>query len=243
MNRIFQYLLVIAIVFSSIGIKAQHAGFKIGVNFANMTIKPDEDVDNFFINKRVLISPKLGFIFETSIYEGLFFQTGVNTSVKGFKFDGTRLLQTGTDEDNKPIVEEFESIEYFVFWYISLPLQFGYKFDLGDVKLLAMTGPEFNYGVYSTNLYKANNEYDNDHYTTGSDPADDYKPFDIHWSLEGGVQYSRFQFTVYYTYGLSNVVNVSDGMDDVSWKNRVFGANIAILFGQMDKSKNRYFRR
>ncbi len=233
MKKALFLAIVAAITISSFTVQAQSAGVKVGVNFAYMSLDPD-DAD--LTNKRALISPRFGFIYEMPVYQGLFFQTGINASAKGFKWDDTRMLETG-EANGHPTYTEFESVEYNLIGYLDLPIQIGYKFDLEAVKLFAMTGPVFNYGVYTTNLYKANGEYDNDKLTIGSADTDNYKPFDFNWNIEGGVQWSLLQFTVFYSYGFSNVLNVPEdvGSGDASMKNRVFGINVAVLFGNIDK--------
>ncbi len=239
MKKLLFLFVVAAISMGSMSVYAQSGGIKVGMNFANMAIEPsslDEET------RKLLFSPRFGFIFEMPVYEGVFFQTGINTSAKGFKWEGTRMLETGYSNGH-PTYTEYESVEYNLIWYVDLPIQFGYKFDLGAVKPFVMTGPVFNYGVYTTNLYKANGEYDNDHLTIGTADTDDYLPFDFNWNIEGGVQWSRLQFTLFYSHGFSNVLNIPDGATgdyaDASMKNRVFGFNIAVLFGNQGNDSRR----
>lgn len=248
MKKITFLFFVTVITIGSFTVNAQKAGFKMGVNFANMAIKPAE-AENEIDGKKALISPRLGFIFEAPIYEGVFFQTGINTSVKGYRFNSVRMMKV--DEiDGEAIKEPFDSKEFLMLWYIDLPLQFGYKAEMGDGFLYGMTGPSFNFGVYTTNLYKANGEWDNDHMSIGTTNEDDFKSFDLNWNLEFGYQYNRIQFGLFYSLGLSNIMNIPEEFkeffDDVSMKNNVFGANIAILFGDVDgrgRGRGRGFRR
>lgn len=217
-----------ALVLGSFSLMAQSGGIKVGVHFANMSVKPSSAAD-LIKNQRSLISPRFGFIYEMPVYQGVFFQTGINVSAKGYKFDSNRTI------DGK----KFDSQEYNLISYVDLPLQFGYKFDVGVVKLFGMTGPVFNYAVYTTNLYKADGEYDNDHQSVGTSTGDNFKPFDFNWNIEGGLQYSHFQFSLFYSYGFSNVQNKPDqpAFNDLSMKNSLFGLNIAILFGNIEGRK------
>lgn len=217
-----------ALVLGSFSLMAQSGGIKAGVHFANMSVKPAAAAD-LIKNQRSLISPRFGFIYEMPVYQEVFFQTGINVSAKGYKFDSKRTING----------KDFDSQEYNLIGYVDLPLQFGYKFDVGVVKVFGMTGPVFNYAVYTTNLYKADGEYDNDHQSIGASNADAFKPFDFNWNIEGGLQYSHFQFSLFYSYGFSNVVNKPENkpFTDFSMKNSLFGLNIAILFGNIDAGK------
>lgn len=202
--------------------QAQHGGFKFGLAMANAKVKTLEgespDVDN-----KILYAPKVGFIFDTPLYEGLFLQTGVLTTVSGFKFEDER--------------EELVSKESFVLLYLEMPLDIGYRHQLNDnLHVMGMVGPVFRYLTYSTLAFKVDGEWDNEptHTGEGDDKAEYFDNFDLNLNIEAGVQYNRYQFTLYYNPGFTNIFNKESSLDISEWKNSSFGINIGILFGQVD---------
>lgn len=196
-------------------------GFKMGVDFSNFKWDVgNQSVNDEFDTKR-LITPRIGFILEVGIVENLFIQTGVFGAAKGFRFKDTRTI-SNVDYDSK---------EYQFLATIDVPVNVGYKFDLGDVKLFGMLGPSLSYGIYTTLLYKANGEYDNDHQSVGNSVDDEFKPLNFGINFEGGVEVDRFQFTAFYTQGLSDLSNVPDMM---TIKTNVFGLTAAMKFGKVD---------
>ena len=127
--------------------------------------------------------------------------------------------------------QKYDSKEYEILAAIDVPINIGYKYDLGGAKIFAMAGPVISYNIYSTNLYKADNEYDNDHQSIGTGVDDDFKPLNFGINIEGGVEVDRFQFTAFYTQGLSELSNTPDM---VKMKTNVFGLTAAVKFGKFD---------
>lgn len=124
-------------------------------------------------------------------------------------------------------------------FYFDLPIYFGYKYDLGGAKLFAMAGPMISYSTYATILFKANDEWDNWHQKVGNSETDDFKPLDIGVIIEGGVEVDRFQFTAFFSQGLSNLSNYEDS----EIKKNVFGLTAAIKFGKVDGGGGYGYRR
>ncbi len=216
---------IIAILTCSVSItNAQvkvNGGFKLGSDFSNIKMTYDGDSYNDEIDSKRLISPRLGFFVDVEFFEGIFVQTGVFGASKGFRYDSKRMIGG----------KEYSSKEYQLLMGIDIPLNFGYKFDLGAVKIFGMVGPQLTYNMYSTLLYKADDEYDNDKQTIGTKEfIDTFKPMNFAVNIEGGVELDRFQFSLFYTQGLSNLSNISD----TEFKTNVFGVTAAVLFGRVD---------
>ncbi len=215
-------LIAIVIIVSSswtISNAQVRAGYKMGIDFSNMKMEAyGENMNDIWETKR-LISPRLGFILEVGINDDFFVQTGILGSVKGFRYDAIREI------DGK----FFDSKEYQIMIALDIPVNFGYKYDLGDVKLIGMAGPTISYGIYATKLYKADDEYDNDHQSIGTKETDDFKPLNFGINVEGGIELDRFQITLFYNQGLSDLSNESDG----SIKTNVFGLTAAVKFGSI----------
>ena len=145
------------------------------------------------------------------------------TTVSGFKFEDER--------------EELVSKETFVLLYLEMPLDIGYRHQLNDnLQVMGMVGPVFRYLTYSTLAFKIDGEWDNEptHEGEGSDKVEYFDNFDLNLNIEAGVQYKRYQFTLYYNPGFTNIFNKESSLDISEWKNNSFGVNIGILFGQVD---------
>ena len=169
------------------------AGFKLGVDFSYLKLKAGDGYTLDDLDFKRLISPRMGFILEVGINDYLFMQTGVFGAAKGVRYNSERYIKE----------KWYDSKEYEILASIDVPINFGYKYDLGGAKIFAMAGPVISYNIYTTNLYKADNEYDNDHQSIGTGVDDEYKPLNFGINIEGGVEVDRFQFSAYYTQGLS----------------------------------------
>ena len=224
--KIFIIAFLSIIVFEA---SAQHGGFKFGLSMANANLKGG-DVTSPTIDNKLLIAPKVGFIFDTPLYEGLFLQTGIFTAVSGFRYDDTRDV-----EDNNGLIA-VDSKEMLFLLYLEFPLDFGYRHQLNDnLQVMVMAGPVFRYLTYSTIAYKTGNDWDNEPTHVGEDhnKIEFFDNFEIGLNIEAGVQFKRYQFTLYYNPGFTNIYN-KDFTTEAEWKNYSFGLNIAILFGSMD---------
>lgn len=216
--------LIAIVIIASISWNVSNAqvqgGFKMGVDFSNQVWTFDGENINDELNTKRLISPRVGFIIEVPINDFLFVQSGLFGSFNGFRYDGERKID-GKVEDSK---------EYELLLLVDLPINFGYKYDLGDVKLFGMAGPVISYSAYATLAYKAGNEWDNENQTIGTSNLDTFKPWSFGVNIEGGVEVSMFQFSIFYKQGLSNLT----GADDMKIKANVFGLAAAIKFGKVN---------
>jgi len=204
-------------------------GFKMGADFSNLKIDIGGINANDALKTKRMITPRLGFIIEVPVNDEFFFQTGVFGAMKGIKFDSERVV------DN----ESVSSKEYEVILCIDFPINFGYKYDLGGAKLFAMAGPVISYNTYSTLLYQTDGkDWNNEHETIGTLETDTHKPLNFGVNLEGGIEVSRFQFTAFYTQGLSNLSN----HEGATTKTNVFGLTAAIKFGRVDSRRGGYRR-
>lgn len=227
-------LLIAIVLIASISLNTLNAqvkgGFKMGVDFSNSKWSNDEFTLNDSINSKRLISPRMGFILEIPINDNLFVQTGVFGSLRGYR-------AKGEDEIDGKV---YESKLYQIMFYIDIPIYFGYKYDLGGAKLFAMAGPMISYGTYATMLFRVEDEeWDNWHQSVGNEETDDFKPLDIGVIIEGGVEVDRFQFTAFFSQGLSNLSNFEGSVI----KNNVFGLTAAVKFGKVDGGGGYGYRR
>lgn len=205
-------------------------GFKMGCDFSNISWYNNTwEIDkNDLLETKRLITPRLGFILQVGIVDNLFIQTGVFGTSKGFRYDGVRNISE----------KDYDSKEYQIMLTLDIPVNVGYKLDLDAVKIFGMLGPNLSYGMYATELYKADGEYDNVHQTVGNEITDTFKPINFGLNIEAGVEVDRFQFSGFYTLGFSQLSPTN--MDDI--KANVFGITAAILFGKVDGGKKGYYR-
>ena len=212
-------LLIAMVLIASISLNTLNAqvkgGIKLGVDFSNLVIKVgDQSMNDEYDTKR-LISPRLGFILEVPVNDFLFVHTGLFVAAKGFRYD---------DVNKTKYIELLGTID--------VPLNFGYKYDLGNLKLFGMAGPVISYNMYTTSLFKIDGESwdNNNHNTIGTSEDDTYKPLNFGINFEAGVEVSRFQFSAFYTQGMSDLSN----SDHSSIKTNVFGLTVAIKFGSVN---------
>jgi len=212
---IWAVLLIAAFSFQNLNAQVK-GGFKLGADFSTLTFKFDgEKLEDDNMSR--LISPRLGFIVEVPVNDFLFVQTGLFATAKGFR----------TKETGEITIKQIELLGA-----MDIPVNFGYKYDLGNVKLFGMAGPVLSYNFYTTWLYKVDGEdWDNDNDDSiGNSDLDTFKPLNFGLNLEAGVEVSSFQFSFFFTQGLSNLSN----MEKTVIKSNVFGLAVAIKFGRVN---------
>jgi outer membrane protein with beta-barrel domain len=213
-------------------------GFQMGASFSKMNFTGTSEG---YDQQKSLIAPRLGFLVDIPVYDNFFISSGVFTTAKGFRFDSERFVGDVVEYDG----EWFDTKESFLMVYLDIPVNFGYKYDLGGVKVYGKTGPYMGINMYSTLLYKYDgSNWDNEKITIGeaneeTDAGISVSKMDFGWNIEAGVEYDRLQVSFYYSLGFSNVQYIpseyKDEFDDGSkMQNRIFGINVAVLFGQVD---------
>ncbi len=220
-NLLFAVIMIAAFSINTLNAQVK-GGFKMGVDFSNLRGEfPDGSTFNEAYDSKRLISPRLGFIIEVPVNDDLFFQAGLFGTLKGMKYDDEVLIHD----------KYYDTKDYQFLIAVDFPINFGYKYDMGDVLFFGMAGPVISYNTYATVLYKpVGKDWDNDHQTVGNDPNDNFKPLNIGVNIEGGIEVHRFQFSIFYTQGLTNINNLDFGTITTN----VFGLAIAIKFGEVD---------
>ena len=233
MKKIASLILVALMTTFILDVSAQNAGIKFGSVWSRANLKADEGVE--LPDQKFLISPQVGVIFETTLYEGLILQTGLMASLNGYRYEGIRPV---ADENGDSVY--VTSTERPILIYISLPVNIGYKHMTSDkFGIFGMVGPVFRYLAYSTWSYKASGEWDNEATNIEMEDGEEksiFNTFDFAINIEAGVQYDRFKFSLYYAPSFTNIysddlLNLSP---DSQWKNYSFGVNVAVLFGPIE---------
>lgn len=219
MKKTLLLVVVVMTSFVTLNLYAQvKIGLKVGVDFSNLKMDYNGDSFNDEMDTKRLISPRFGPIVELPVNDFLFVQAGLFGTAKGLRYQD-EWLETTT-----------KYIE--ILGTVDIPINFGYKYDLGNVKLFGMAGPVISYNIYTTLLYKEDGEdWDNDNDNTiGTSDEDIYKPLNFGVNIEAGVELNRFQFSAFYNAGLANITNY----DQLDIKTSVFGLTAAVKFGSVN---------
>ncbi|RLD35379.1 MAG: hypothetical protein DRI83_06870, partial [Bacteroidetes bacterium] len=196
LTRIFIIALFSIIIMDASG---QNVGFKVASSWTNAKLTPSDDG----LDRKAQVAPKLGFIFEMPVYKGLFLQTGLYASLSGYRYKDT--VSFTNDEGS---TYDIESKNKYILLYLDLPVNFGYKHEIGDnLNVFGMLGPVFRYLTYSTHAFQINGEWDNEStsFGEGDNKKELFKDFDIGLNIEAGVQFDRFEFSIYYMPCFSNI--------------------------------------
>jgi hypothetical protein len=219
MKKTLFFAIVMIAVFSFQNVQAQvKGGFKLGADFSKLKMEDSDGNTEYADEFKRVISPRIGFILEVPVNDYLFVQTGLFAAIKGWRV---------SEEESGEKVKLMQ-----ILGTVDFPVNFGYKYDMGGAKLFAMAGPVLSYNVYTTMLFKYGDEdWDNNNdIKIGTDDTDTFKPMNFGVNVEAGVEVSSFQFSVYYSQGLSNFSNVEGS----KFQTNVFGVAAAVKFGRVD---------
>lgn len=195
------FLVVAVVLVAAISANSQvKFGPKVGLNFSTMSMKMGGES----AETKMLVGYSLGVTFKADLGTNLFLQPSILYSSKGSKYDA--------NDDFKITAN-----------YVELPVNFGYKLNLGGSNVLLLAGPYFAYGVGGT-AKLGNEEADIE---WGSDEeSDDFKPFDMGLNIGAGFEVNNFQIAAQYGFGLTNI-SVGSG---TTTKNGVLSLSVAYLF-------------
>lgn len=197
---LFAFMAIAAVSFSQI-----RYGVKAGLNLANQKVS----ARGINITGDNIVGVNIGGIVEIPIASSFFFQPGISYSLKGVKSSYTFGTTTSTSKTTLN--------------YLEVPLNLMYKIKASNIGVLVLAGPNIGFGL------SGKNKVDSDAATDvkfGSSETDDLKALDFGLNLGAGVEFGRFQATVQYGLGLSNLANTTD----VKATNNVISFNLAYLF-------------
>ena len=107
--------------------------------------------------------------------------------------------------------------------YIELPIHIGYRYKFGDkVSIFGETGPYFAYGICGKDKFEGPG-LDED---TKFFDDDDVNKFDFGWGVKAGVEYAKFQISLGYEHGITEVFDYT-GLDS---HNSNFMVSVAYMF-------------
>ena len=103
--------------------------------------------------------------------------------------------------------------------YLELPIHIGYRFKMGDkVSIFGEIGPYFAYGICGK---VKEGDYDVKFFDD-----DDVNKFDFGWGVKAGVEYAKFQISLGYEHGITEVFDYT-GLDS---HNSNFMVSVAYMF-------------
>ena len=107
--------------------------------------------------------------------------------------------------------------------YIELPIHIGYRFKMSEkVSIFGETGPYFAYGICGKlKVEDSVWEYDKKFFD-----IDEVNKFDFGWGVKAGVEYAKFQISLGYEGGITEVFD-SRGLDP---HNSNFMVSVAYMF-------------
>jgi len=180
-------------------------GIRAGVNFQNLNGK---DIDGDNLNNDLKTGLNVGVNAEIPVGIDFYLQPGLLFSTKGAKYDfqGTKATRTIS--------------------YLELPVNFLYKPELGEGRLLLGFGPYAAFAV-GGKIKSGNTDIDMDF----GDKVGETKPFDAGANLLAGYEFTNnFSFQLNAGLGLINMYNRSAGDEESSLKNTGFGLSLGYRF-------------
>lgn len=198
MKKVF--FVAVAILAAVAGNAQVKFGPKVGLNFSTMSMDGADE--------KMRTGYQVGMVFQGDIAPNVFIQPSILFSSKGSTYDNS-------------------ICEKVVANYIDIPVNFGYRINLGGANLNLLAGPYLAYGVggkITSDFILATNERD---IKWGTDKnEDDFRPFDMGLNLGGGFEFNNFQVSLQYGFGLLNI----NADSDFTTKNGVLSLTAAYLF-------------
>ncbi len=217
---VFFSLLVVAVT-------SQSQILKGGMNFANVSITNDGDIDE----AKMLTSFQVGISGDIKILPFLYFQPGILFTGKGSK------TQSGDETD--ATYSRATSNPY----YVEIPANFVFKTPTGPVKFFAGAGPYLAIGVAGKN--KTNGKFlgaafsserdiewsDDDPSTLNYEEGSGYgilKRFDYGLNGTAGIETANLVLSLNYGLGLAKLQSGSNSQADDKNKHRVLSLTLGI---------------
>ena len=200
---------------------------RAGVNFANISITNDGDIDE----AKMLTSFQVGLVGDIKVLPALYFQPGILFTGKGSK--------TEEGDANSATYYRATSNPY----YIEVPVNLVFKTPTGPVKFFVGGGPYLAVGVAGKNkvdgkFLNTSFHSEEDIEWSNDDPGTlDYeegagygimKRFDYGLNATAGIQAAKIILGINYGYGLAKLQSGSNSSSDDRNKHRVVSLTIGI---------------
>ena len=195
-----KFLMTLAVACFALTASAQEKGdFRFGVT-AGMNVSNITDME---MDSR--IGFHVGAKAEYNITDNLYGSAALLFSQKGCQFE----------EDGEKLTANPG--------YIELPIHIGYRFKMGDkVSIFGETGPYFAYGICGKSKVEGPGLEEDVKFFDD----DDVNKFDFGWGVKAGVEYAKFQISLGYEHGITEVFDYA-GLDS---HNSNFMVSVAYMF-------------
>lgn len=221
--RKFGFLFILCLISSLLASAQTRIGLRGGLQLADMRSQPD-DRTKLTDETKMLFGYQAGVVFDYSFNKVMFFQPGLLVSSKGSKIIlRDNFLNTTTTSKKNPI-------------YAEIPLMFGVRFGLQNLKIFGMAGPYLAYGFAGKNYFKfespipAFNVETEGSIKWGNESSDDLRPFDLGLGFSAGVELRNMQIGLYYNPSFTNISN----NNSIKLYNTTIGIQATLLLGNED---------
>ncbi|AHF14111.1 porin family protein [Niabella soli] len=227
-------MIATAVAISGTAMAQVEIGLRAGANFSNVTWK---DANGKKVDTKLNPGWHAGVTFDIPIADEFYVQPGALFSTKGFKTtDAASALGATYNGTYKETAS-----------YIEVPVNFLYKPELGEGKLLLGAGPYVAYGLggkwkydavatsggsTATNSSDGQLEFKNDTKDASDNKSIYGKPFDAGANLLVGYEFAnKLSFQLNGQLGLVNIApNVNGQKPDGKFKNSAFGISVGYKF-------------
>jgi hypothetical protein len=211
----------------TVSVSAQKAILKAGINFANVSINDNGDIDD----AKALTSFQAGIAGDLKLAPFLYIQPGIIFTGKGTK------TQSGTEGSANWYRATSNP------YYVEVPVNFVLKTPTGPVKFFGGAGPYIAMGVSGKNKVRgsilgANFSSEEDIKWSDDDPSTlneeegsgfgIMRRFDYGANILAGIQFTKAVITANYGLGLAKLQSGSNSGADNNNKHRVFSLTLGI---------------
>jgi hypothetical protein len=210
---------MLAIVLMAGYAQAQLAfGVRAGLNLTNL----DGD---FTDNNKMKPGFQLGAVADYALSKAVSIQPGILFATQGCKFQITE-----TVEGEQMKIKSTTNLNY-----LQIPVNAQFKIDMGGVKLLLQAGPYLGFALSGKNRTESTvagiTEKEDNDVKIGSGEGET-KRFDLGLGAGAGLQFGNIQASAGYNFGLTNINNKSEFIENNRLWNTGLAVTVTYLFGK-----------
>lgn len=246
MKKIIKPLTIVFVMLTSIQMQAQvKFGLRAGLNLANMSIKGIPSA----IKPEMVTRYNFGGIVDISLTGAISIETGLLMTVKGYKYEFNsydscqyRFTKSKIVIDTVVNITRKGKISPI---YYEIPINFIYKVNLGEAKLVLAAGPYIGIGIYGKTKYEYSiagapdgvgsplvfgipNSTKDIKY--GKAEYDDLRVLDYGINFVVGIEYKKISLRVQYGLGIANINPIDNSAFAI--KNKVIGISATYMLGK-----------
>jgi hypothetical protein len=212
MKKLYTILILFLLLTISSKLHAQNLGIKAGLNIASVKAQDKDEVYSDDLSSRV--GQNLGVVLELPISDEVFVQGGLLFSGKGWKNN-----DEGYGYHSKLSLN-----------YLDIPVYGLYKYELDDIYIFGLTGPQIGLGLFGK--YSYDDDSDNVEWNN-EDNFDSYKRPELSWIFGAGVEINEMiQLSLAYNVGLTSIATYTEY--DYVEKNRILQLTAVLLLNDLE---------